>query len=183
MKEVNEIIQELNEWGSPLAAMPRTMPYSVPDGYFDQLPGDIWGGIADEQLMLEFDGTDMPLQAPEGYFDSLPLKMLQAAKAGDVREQETTAVPARQIKLRPYIRWAAAAVIAITVSIGGYLMYAPQETTPERILSSIPKSELKEYVTRRYGLDPAMIAPGKEVNNLNVNNKDIVEYLDATGWD
>jgi len=28
-----------------------------------------------------------------------------------------------------------------------------------------------------------MIAPGKEVNNLNVNNKDIVEYLDATGWD
>lgn len=182
MKEVNEIIQELNELGSPLAAMPRTMPYSVPDGYFDQLPGDIWGGIADEQLMLELDGNDMPLQAPEGYFDSLPLKMLQAAKAGDAHEQ-ATAVPNRQRKLRPYIRLAAAAVIAIALSIGGYVFYSHQEGTPEKILSSIPKSELNEYVSRRYGLDPAMIAPGKEVNNLNVDNKDIVEYLDATGWD
>ena len=184
MKQVNEIINELKGLNSPLAAMPREMPYQVPAGYFEQLPGDVLA-IVNDTTIQAFEKQGNPHEVPAGYFNTLPLKMLQAAKAQEVIEHKEVA-PAKRIALYPQVRWAVAAVMALVISLGGYVMFTGNnaDNGAEKILSSIPGSEINEYVTHRYGIDPNVVAPDKENSNLkNVDTKDIVAYLDETGWD
>ena len=183
MKGGNDITEELREMGSTLADMPRTVPYTVPAGYFEQLPESMLLAATEEQPA--FAQMHNPLSVPEGYFDTLPLQMLQAAKAADI--DTTSKVPATtvtRLNTLPQIRWAAAAAVAIIVCIGGYITFSSAGTTaPERILSSVPGTEIKDYIAHRYGLDPNTIISAKEVNSLHVDNKDIEAYLDETGWD
>lgn len=88
MKQKNDIKRELASMGSILVDAPQTMPYQVPQGYFNNLAPE----IADQIQLSEGALTDLPKQlpfsVPEGYFQSLPQSILQKI------QEEEPSVPA-----------------------------------------------------------------------------------------
>jgi hypothetical protein len=112
VNRANDILEELKAWNSPLADMPRVMPYAVPEGYFSSLaelallantaepmlnlskampyavPAGYFESLADN-ITARAKGPSLPLSkenpftAPAGYFDNLPRQMLAAAKKAE----------------------------------------------------------------------------------------------------
>ncbi len=213
MKEVNDIVNELRELQSPLADMPRTMPYAVPEGYFALLEESIKTGISgatDYRLAIQDKATpyevperyfatlpqnilaaihtgssrEMPYAAPEGYFDQLPLQMLEAAKA-DGNRKKTIQLGGTIWK---NIRWAAAAAIIIGIGFGSYKMLQPAEpVSTEAQLAKIPGSTINDYIQANIDdFDADMLATN--INSTTptaaqLPEDEIVNYLNETGWD
>ncbi len=74
MNTGNDIQNELKELGSKLYAMPRVMPFHVPDGYFSNLSQSLLEDITaiDGADIYPMWGKTMPHSVPQGYFDTLP---------------------------------------------------------------------------------------------------------------
>lgn len=95
MTQDRNIAQELEELKSSLAGKAALNPYSVPEGYFDGLAGEIIRRIrameaadANEELrhlspVLSALSKDMPYQLPEGYFDTLSSSLTNAVLHGE----------------------------------------------------------------------------------------------------
>lgn len=173
MNAENEILKELQEMQSPLAGMPREMPYAVPDGYFTVARENLVAAIGTSLVQKH----DMPYTAPEGYFDTLPGNILSAARAAG----KPKAI-GRGISLRR-MQWLNAAVLALVISIGGYMALNSRiDNSPEGKLATVPSTAIKEYVEHRYG--PEVPATGDaDIARLKLNNKEIISYLDETGWE
>jgi hypothetical protein len=73
MKTHNDITHELDSMGSPLAGLPRTMPYGIPQHYFVQL-AETMAAIAkaynEPDAALNLSKTN-PFAIPDGYFNDL----------------------------------------------------------------------------------------------------------------
>ena len=210
MKQVNDITEELNSMGSQLAGMSRAMPYTLPGGYFEQFANNttrlindintaddalVWGktmpfevpqgyfetAATDMALMAMGEGIAtalpkaMPLAAPAGYFDALPAKMLHAAKATELPKQQ-------KLSFRN-IRWAAAAMVILSIGIGAYEFPNQQQNAPDNILASVSNNDIHDYLQQSYRLDVDRIISNTDINNMQVDNKEIVQYLNETGWD
>lgn len=72
MQANNNILKELEELNSTLANVPRSNVFSVPEGYFEALSGEILLNVS-EQLSAR--------SVPEGYFDSLADQILSKIKS------------------------------------------------------------------------------------------------------
>lgn len=216
MNTVNDITEELNNMGSSLSSISRVMPYSVPAGYFLNLPGGTLKTIseADEVATPDWSKTasyttpegyfegltkniitavkadhidsvssrEMPFNVPAGYFDILPAKMLQAAKNTEPVKKITTHIPLGRNSFRQ-IRWAAAAVLLICIGFGGYETFLAQPDNTENMLASVPSNEIHDYLQHTYTFDVNRIVDNNTINNIEVDNKDIIQYLNETGWD
>ena len=209
------ITEELKSMGSVLADLPRTMPYAVPDGYFNNFHGSVqhiisdldkadivpvWGktlpysvpegyfeALAQNILMasaLSGLPKDAPYSIPAGYFQSLPAQMLQAAKAA-ARVKETRGIPLKRRTIWRQARLAAAAILILAIGIGSYnVFYDTQEvSSTDKILASVPNNEIQDYLQPIYRMDMDRVASNNSVNNLDLDNKDIIQYLNETGWD
>ncbi len=156
----------------------KTMPYPVPDQYFNELTNNILAvaNLSDFQ-------ENNPYAAPSGYFETLPEKILVAAKASEPAVKET-----RKIPLKPGIavlpkRWAAAAIILITIGLGAYQFFFSQGSSTDKILASVPASEIQEYLNHNYIIDVDHIVGRNDISTLPLENNEIVEYLNESGWD
>ena len=78
---------ELAELSPLLASLSKKSPFSLPDGYFDQVPGEINAGISgltqandilEEALspLLESARHRNPYSVPQGYFEQFPSSLL-----------------------------------------------------------------------------------------------------------
>ena len=180
MNKDNFIQEELIEMGSPLADMPKGLPYSLPDGYFLEFPAKLAESLNEDV----FSGISRPEKlytVPKQYFEGLPAQLLQSAKAASPVKRPVSApirfVPAAGMKL------AIAATLALMISFGGYLIFSANTSgRPERILASIPGNVISEYMQHTYGVDDNNKS-NLNITNLNVDNKDIVSYLNETGWE
>lgn len=213
MNKGNNIYEELKSMGSQLADMPRTMPYALPGNYFDHLDGEIQSAIAataapDAVHPLPGAGK-MPYTLPSGYFEELPDAVLgaiahQKLKSGNVpevfavpegyfyqlpqkvMEAARMSKPAKSRTISIHIqRLAAAAVILLGIGIGSYALLRPHHSGPDNILVAVPNGEIKEYLQHNMRMDVSNIVAGnnRHVNNIDVDNKDIIHYLNETGWD
>lgn len=217
MNKANDISEELKSMGSFLADMPRTMPYSVPQGYFDQFPGTVhhtiknisepesvpaWGksmphnvpggyfnNLTADLVAAATSGNvahglpkEIPFSTPHGYFDALPAKMLLAAKASDAKRRT---IPLANRHVFRQLRWAAAALLIIGIGMGSYNMFFrsnPDKT--EVMLAAVPANDIHEYLQHVYNkMDIDRVVSSTDINNLQLENKDIVQYLNETGWD
>lgn len=167
MSDNNNIMNELQEMGSPLAGMPRQMPYAVPDGYFSAkvtipyttpLPGS----------------TEMPYTVPAGYFEEMTGRTMAAVKQ-EARGKRT-------VQFVPKMQWLQAAALALIITIGGYIMVNSQPTQPYNMLASISKAEISAYMEQAEG-QPEPTIDGEVIKTLQIDNKDIVAYLNDTGWE
>jgi len=176
--------ETIDELGVPdsVPAWSKKQPFSVPQGYFDGLADHISAAIANE--ITSSLPKSIPQQVPVGYFDNLPAQLLAAVKASDVVNKVVKVIPLkRRTNVNP-IRWAAAAVLLICVGLGSYeTFYNRQHSNPENMLASVTNSDIQDYVQGTYRVDVDHIVTNNDISNLQVDNKDIEEYLDETGWD
>ncbi|PSL49821.1 hypothetical protein CLV51_1011158 [Chitinophaga niastensis] len=84
MKKQTDITNELMQI-APAANWPADAPFTVPAGYFDQLPAAIITQIRLQEHRSENPvAHNNPFTTPSGYFDQLPQTILQRIKAMDV---------------------------------------------------------------------------------------------------
>ena len=178
MKGGNNISEELEGMNSSLANIARTMPYVVPENYFEQLAGHITKNTHAETHSIPL--CEVPYKVPPAYFKALPQRLLALVKREN--ERIKTTAPKRLFYLST-IQWAAAAVLAFVISFLGYMMFSMNESRPEKMLSSVSRNEIKEYVNHSYGIDADKVMSYTKINDLDVNSKDITQYLNETGWE
>jgi hypothetical protein len=87
MENKSTILNELREISPVVAAISNQAPYSVPDGYFEELPGQLklrigieLNSIEDPNLSI---GKAPTYQLPEGYFDGLAGSILNRIRANE----------------------------------------------------------------------------------------------------
>jgi hypothetical protein len=219
MKNVNDISEELRSMGSSLADLSRNMPYSVPQGFFDnfedtlqntikelntpdimpawsktqpfsvpvgyfeELTDNIVSAVTAEEL-ASFLPKDAPFKVPAGYFETLPAHMLRMARAADPAVKETKIIPLKRRNFIKPLRWAAAAILLIGIGFGSYeTLFKQQTTSTDKILASVPSDEIHDYLQHTYRLDIDRIVGNNDINNLQIENKDIIQYLNENGWD
>lgn len=177
MSNADHISEELQSMGSPLAGMPRTMPYTLPDGYFGQ-NAHVIGYIPTEHGTESANwGKTQAYTVPAGYFTTLPGNIRAAIAA----EQKAETAPLRLFRS---VQWAAAAIVIIAIGIGSYMTFpgaVPYE--PDKILASVPGTDIHDYIQRNYREDVDRIVANTSINKLELDNKEIIQYLDETGWD
>ncbi len=179
------MLNEENIWDNGGGADPelpvgysKTVPFSVPEGYFNQLSDEITKTIEIEAFEEQFKFCAMPLEVPSGYFDSLPQSMLLAAKQADA-----SAKTARLISFKGFRSWAVAASVVLVATISGGIYWSQSNKNPERILSKVGEPEIVEYVESTYGLDTKNMLNSEAIVGFNFESKEIVQYLNETGWE
>jgi len=175
IKELNEVDQQ-QAWG-------KALPYTVPANYFETLADEITV-VAIAGHIVSFLPDYVPFKTPAGYFESLPGQMLAAAKAADTVKKETKIIPLRRTHyLRP-VKWAAAAILILGIGLGSYNILLREEVTqPEQMLASVSGNEIQDYLQHTYRLDIDRVVSNNDISNIAVDNKDIIQYLNETGWD
>ena len=186
MNAHNNIVSELEALQSPLAHMPRTMPYAVPEGYFAMLEAGIRAGIsAGEDYRLAIESKAMPHHVPEGYFEGLPAAIATAAQIAHgkqtapaytvpegyfegfpaamlakVKQEQVTTAEKKTIPLWKNLAWAAAAVILLSVGLQTYkAVDAAEATGTEQQLAQLPNGTINEYIQANIDeFDTEMIA-------------------------
>ncbi len=154
---------ELQALSPLLAALPKTVPFAVPEGYFEA------GGPAEnaepelsENLAA---ARHQPVFAvPDGYFDQLPDQLLQRVRP---------AGSARVIRMR-VLRYAVAAVFTALLALGGYQWLQQPAGPAQPVVAVQPRL-------------PAFIEEGTKLDDQQFNEKlskleeeVIIRYLEKT---
>lgn len=183
MASEQDILSELQAMNSPLAGFSRDMPFEVSAGYFDSLPEQMLQ-MANKEILPA--GTAMPHIVHPDYFDTLPEQLLVT-----IRQQEQTPkteIPVRRISLWRNVRWAAAAVLILSIGIGSYRVFSPQQVSVEEQLQSISDEAIMSYVEDNiYAFETETIINYINTADINaasmqINKNDIEYYLQETGW-
>lgn len=175
-----EIKQELSEAGSSLAGKQIPMPYVLPDGYFSRFEKNLRSDITEDDTIAAvhaLTGKTMPYNVPGDYFEHLPQQLLKKNERGSQRGIKITF---RQL------RWAAAAVVMIAISVGTYNMYMPSAgkmNTGKVMLASVNDQEIRQYLANVAGTNVKLNNDDNYPDIAEINTKDIISYLDQTGWD
>lgn len=84
MTRSKDIVKELEEISPVVAQLNATLPYQVPEVYFETLSSVVMARIAaggnEENSLLQVAGKTMPQDVPVGYFDSLADSILTKIK-------------------------------------------------------------------------------------------------------
>lgn len=181
MKQEQDILKELKELNSTLATLPKTMPYEIPVGYFDGLAQNITQ-LATADVTLT---KDIPFATPDGYFDNLPEQILQAAKAD--RETITTEPKPKSRSIWLNVRWAAAAMLILSISIGSYRILNPGTISIQEQLDEIPEAAILAYVQDNideFDIDYIItnIESTNTIQTVNIQDEAIEDYLESSGW-
>lgn len=148
MDKNNEILQELAALKSTLGSLPRTLPYCVPDYYFETLPETLAAKTLAQLNPTTAlpQGIKVPYEVPEGYFQQLPETLWHlnrsiehspdAASEANLPEGYFEQLPQRlyqfvqeqEQKTRVTFSWgvfkkirlAAAALLLLSLSLGGF---------------------------------------------------------------
>lgn len=127
---------ELSHLSPLLAAIPRHMPYALPENYFSELEPGL--PAREEEPLPSVLGEHhrrMPYAVPAGYFEALPEAVLAR-----VERPKARVVPMRT----RWMRVAAAAVVAGVMALSGYLYFGGSGTnTPDF------QSNPEEWVARK----------------------------------
>src|SRR5579871_6582396 len=86
MNRANDIVDELKSIGSNLGSLPRTMPYAVPEGYFDNFARNtlaVIDEISAPEIVPEWPKT-LPHYVPSGYFEGLADSIISNVNSGQV---------------------------------------------------------------------------------------------------
>lgn len=155
METRNDILDELRSWGSPLADIPRTMPFEVPKDYFESFITQAVENIQEPGRDYPIPvSKEMPYEVPQGYFENLPVQMLalageepmlsltkvlpfevpegyfeqlpeQILKATRQSEKSKTKIIPLGGRIERSLRWAAAAILLLAIGIGTYRVLNP----------------------------------------------------------
>lgn len=149
MRGKSDIQVELESLSREVSEIPVKQVFTVPGGYFDQLPELILGRIraleADQaeeiaslSPLLAGISRKMPMQVPEGYFDEVNAPTIQ---------EDTAPAPVVRMSTNRFSRLAVAASIVAILGIGAWLftMNLPDaEMVDLNVNKELPKVSEKE---------------------------------------
>ena len=95
MNKANDISEELRSMGSVLADIPHIMPYSVPEGFFENFAGSIKvtnKELPEKELIPDW-GKGMPYSTPENYFKELTGKIVANVTDNDISQSLPKELP------------------------------------------------------------------------------------------
>lgn len=179
-----DILKELGEMNSVLAGLSRDMPFEVPTGYFNNLPGSILLRATEKVSLAE---KNMPHLVPEGYFDNLPGELIRSL-TDKGRQKAANSFPHKRINLWAGMRWAVAAILILAIGLGSYRFLVPQTQTVEQQLHALSDEAIASYVEDNiYAFETETIANHvgtTDINSssLNLNDEAIENYLEEAGW-
>ena len=141
MQKNAAIYEELKELNSPLADIPITNVFTVPDGYFDALSLDILQALSEYRI----DEMNIPVlerKAPEGYFDKLAEDVMHKIKMSEtvpaIEEAPASVASVRNINVftvpENYFEGLAAGIVA---------RVAPKQ--PARVIPMTSRSSIFKY--------------------------------------
>ena len=141
--------QELKILAPFLARIPKTMPFSVPEGYFTHTTEELSDWVKEDNLpeILQ-SGKDMPYQVPLGYFETLSGILLK-------RVNPTTAKVIPISSARKWMRYAVAAIIAGAIGISSILYFGNNQSVDpasqphewvETKLKNVPDQAIEEFI-------------------------------------
>lgn len=179
MEQNSELLNELRQWGSPLAEMRRHMPFVVEEDYFTTLPEVLSSRIADSEV----GNKPMPHPVPDGYFETLAGNILARVKS----EETIPQLKRRKIAFPLPARIAAAALL-LAAGWAGYKHYDNTVLPAQQQLAAIPAEEIHQYLGNYLDdMDADLLAGNladSELNELEqLHNDEIIEYLNDGGWD
>lgn len=122
---------ELQQLSPLLAGLSKKSPFRVPEGYFEQVAGEINAGVsaleqANEILetlspTLEAARHLQPYKVPDGYFEQLPQVMLEKVRGVKVTGKDIVKQEAKVVGMgRSWFRYAAAAAITGLILISAW---------------------------------------------------------------
>lgn len=151
--------EELAALSPLLQKLNRNNVFSVPEGYFEELPENITeGAIAIEIVNEELENLSPMMSSlkgknaytvPSGYFESLPEMMLEKAKAGKSAKVVSISFT------RKITRYAAAAAVAGLIFLGGW-----------QLLNTKPMGEI------------GSVANNEKLIPSNVSDTELLKYLE-----
>ncbi len=174
MKE--EINDELNILNSSLAGSKVGMPYNVPDGYFSGLAGNVLeASEADGSSSLPMH-TAMPYQVPPLYFDGLAKQVIEKAAP-----QKKKAI----LLSFTTIRWTAAAMLLVMVGAAVVVSINKQSNGRYNAESDVVVADrdIEAYFADNTRPEVALLPEITYLTSTDVQAKEIIYYLDETGWD
>jgi hypothetical protein len=144
---------ELAELSPMLAAIPRKMPFSVPENYFSELTDRLPAMTSEDDQFseaLQQHHRQMPYTVPAGYFEGMADSVLAKVK---VKKPVGKVV---SFGMRPWMRIAAAAVITGLIILSGIAYFGnntksidpnsqPDEWISQK-LKNITSKELDEFI-------------------------------------
>lgn len=135
---------EIGQLSPLLAGVPRQLPYSVPDNYFQSNIEDLKAFTSDseESLVLSFIDKEMPYEVPVGYFANVPEQVLEK-----VSDHRTKAVPMK----RKWMRLAAAAMVAGIMAVSGIFYFNNRGSSnvisdPVTVVKKASTEELNAFI-------------------------------------
>ena len=160
-------------------------PFEVPYNYFDNFNAQLLDAVYDETTLPELTKFN-PLEVPVNYFEELPKIVLQLAQ--DSEKRTAKIIPIQHHNIWKPIRIAAAAILILGIGIGTFeLIFKNSNNNTEKALATVPKNELTEYVQQSYfDVDAELTTVNYTTNTANAlsfEKKDIIQYLNETGWD
>ncbi|RYD55620.1 MAG: hypothetical protein EOP56_14980 [Sphingobacteriales bacterium] len=184
----NDITGRIFQPSAALLIERTNTPFDVPQGYFQMLPEQLLNAAKASDALADMPKA-MPFATPAGYFEGLPQQLRQAAKQADEITVERKTKTILLGKVGKTLRWAAAAVLLLGISVGSYKMLTPAVDTvsTETALASVPNNVLNDYVDQNFtDMDPE-VRDMQAVANINgldkVNAEEIEYYLNETGWE
>lgn len=180
MSKNSDISEELKELNSILQDSPKTMPYDVPHGYFEELANHV-----QKELSLSHSDKEQPFSVPQGYFENLANNISKRVEEPEDLPETT------QKRIWFPLRMAAAAVLLICVTIGTYLIIENQTTSISAQLADIPADEINEYLQNNfYEYDLATLEQAVAsaettpvVSEEDLTSSEIEQYIDYQGWE
>jgi hypothetical protein len=143
---------ELAELSPVLAAIPRKMPFTVPENYFSELTDNLPAMTSNDQLpeSLQQHHRHMPFTVPTGYFEGVADSVLAKVK---VKKPVGKVV---SFGMRPWMRIAAAAVVTGLIVVSGIAYFGNTGKSID------PNSQPDEWISQKL---------------KNINSKELDEFI------
>jgi hypothetical protein len=190
-----------------LAAMDKTNPFLVPDGYFEEMHQQLQSRIT----ISEFDNEESFFKLPDNYFDTLTEKIISINKLEQLKQSsgsEIFSVPAnyfnnleasikstiaiepvkQEAKIRSltssWVTYAAAASITAIISLGIY--FNSRNNNIETQIAQLPADEIVNYLQlySDAGDAPVIIenldnTPQLSEMGSKITDQEIEQYLES----
>lgn len=199
--------EDLKDLAPTLAAMGKANPFSVPEHYFDELQEHLSSRIGLEQI------SDGGFIIPDAYFENLPSQIEGRIFLETIKEQNTSGgfevplgyfeglsntissrvgeskSPAKVVKIRSWVQYAAAACITVAIGSGIFLNnFYSQSKVTQRAISEIPDEAIVNYLQLHSdAADTPVILEHLDGNGNNlpsisddVSEEELQQYLNNT---
>jgi hypothetical protein len=180
------VMNELVQLSPFLAGIPKKMPYSLPEDFFQS---NIEGLKAftsenEESLVLSFTEKEMPYEVPLGYFANVPEQVLQK-----VSNQGAKGVPMMR---RKWMRLAVAATVTGIMAISGIFYFGNRgngtSSDPVTAVKKASTQELNDFInTTAVTDDRSQVTvnnnPKPEKIFADVSDKELNDFLDQMPTD